>query len=214
MAHLHKPRRNPLWCELLGVADGGAALKSAPVPAAVGALDKPVAVHGGPAVPGAHVISIDNRASGRTLAAHAFAGAHRPAVLSFPFDRDRRPRQETGPDPDGVAFPVTRERLLGIYDGCREVGIDPGGLPVAVLGRTDPGSAAEMAEALLDARDPDAVIVMSDLLAFAVLDAVRARGLRVPDDVAVAGWDAGPDALREGLTPSRSRCSTRAAPAP
>jgi DNA-binding LacI/PurR family transcriptional regulator len=57
-----------------------------------------------------------------------------------------------------------------------------------------------MAEVLLDSRRPDAVVAMSDQLAFAVLDATRRRGLRVPDDVAVAGWDDGPDARREGLT--------------
>jgi DNA-binding LacI/PurR family transcriptional regulator len=41
---------------------------------------------------------------------------------------------------------------------------------------------------------------MGDQLAFAVLDAARRRGLHVPDDVAVAGWDDDPDAEREGLT--------------
>ncbi|MCE6997988.1 LacI family DNA-binding transcriptional regulator [Saccharothrix sp. S26] len=172
---------------------------SDPVLDVVSGLDKPVAVHGGPAVPGARVVTIDNRASARELAARTFAGAHRPAVLSFPFDRDRRPRLETGPDPDEVAFPVTRDRLRGIYDHCRDAGLDPDLLPVAVVARNDRADAADLAGALLDL-DADAVVAMSDQLAFAVLDAARRRGLRVPDDLAVAGWDDGPDASREGLT--------------
>jgi DNA-binding LacI/PurR family transcriptional regulator len=171
-----------------------------PVPAVIGALDKPAAIHGGPAVPGAQVVGIDNRASARALAAHAFRGAQRPAVLSFPFDRDRREQLVTGPDPGDVAFPVTRDRLAGIYDHCRDAGIDPLRLPVAVAARTDPGRADGTAATLLDTCHPDAVIAMSDQLAFAVLDAARRRGQQVPADLAVAGWDDSPDAGRAGLT--------------
>jgi DNA-binding LacI/PurR family transcriptional regulator len=173
---------------------------SDPVLAVVTGLGKPVAVHGGPAVTGAQVVTIDNRASARELAARTFPGARRPTVLSQPFGRDRRPRLETGPDPDGVDFPVTRERLLGVYDHCRDAGLDPRRLPVAVVARNDRAEAAAMADVLLDSCRADAVVAMSDELAFAVLDAARRRGLRVPDEVAVAGWDDLPDAEREGLT--------------
>ncbi|WP_240323465.1 LacI family DNA-binding transcriptional regulator [Amycolatopsis ruanii] len=170
-----------------------------PVLPVVTGLGKPVAVHGGPAVPGARVVTIDNRASARELAARVFAGAARPAVLSFPFGRDRRARLETGPDPESVEFPVTRERLRGIAGHCRDAGFDAGAMPVAVVARNDRAEAAPLADALLDT-GADAVVAMSDQLAFAVLDAARRRGLRVPADVAVAGWDDDPDAEREGLT--------------
>jgi DNA-binding LacI/PurR family transcriptional regulator len=171
-----------------------------PVLAVVTGLGKPVAIHGGPVVPGAQLVSIDNRASARELAARTFPGARRPAVLSQPFGRDRRPRLETGPDPEGVEFPVTRDRLLGVYDHCRETGLDPRRLPVAVVARNDRSGAAAMADVLFDSCDTDAVVAMGDQLAFAVLDAACRRGLHVPDDVAVAGWDDDPDAGREGLT--------------
>src|SRR3569833_1060771 len=104
-----------------------------PVLDVVSGLGKPVAIHGGPAFAGARVVTIDNRASARELAARTFAGARRPGVLSFPFDRDRRPRLETGPAPEEAVFPVTRERLLGIYDHLGDLG----GLPVAVVARND-----------------------------------------------------------------------------
>jgi DNA-binding LacI/PurR family transcriptional regulator len=99
-----------------------------------------------------------------------------------------------------VEFPVTRDRLLGVYDHCREAGLDPRRLPVAVVARNDRSGAAAMADVLFDSCDTDAVVAMGDQLAYAVLDAARRRGLHVPDDVAVAGWDDDPDAGREGLT--------------
>ena len=171
-----------------------------PVLDAVRDMGKPVAIHGGPTADGAHVVTIDNRGSARELAAHAFRGARRPAVLSFPFGRVRVPRLETGPDADDVEFPVTRERLLGIFDHCREAGIDASRLPVAVAAHNDREDAAAMADELFDSRDPDAVLAMSDQLAFAVIDSAQRRGLRVPDDVAVAGWDDDVEAARLGLT--------------
>lgn len=173
---------------------------SDPVLVAVTGVGKPVAIHGGPAVPDAQVVSIDNRASARELAARTFPGARRPTVLSQPFGRDRRPRLETGPDPERVEFPVTRERLLGIYDHCREAGFDPRRLPVAVVARNSRDDAAAMADVLLDSCDTDAVTAMSDQLAFGVLDTAHRRGLHVPDDIAVAGWDDDPDARQRGLT--------------
>ncbi|WP_435155615.1 LacI family DNA-binding transcriptional regulator [Amycolatopsis sacchari] len=171
-----------------------------PVLDVVTGLGKPVAVHGGPAVPGAQVVSIDNRASARELAARVFAGARRPAVLSFPFGRDSRSRLALGPAAEDVAFPVTRERLLGIYDHCREAGVAVDRLPVAVAPRNDRAEAVATADRLFEEHLPDAVLAMSDQLAFAVLDAARQRGLRVPDDVALGGWDDDPEARREGLT--------------
>ncbi len=171
-----------------------------PVLEVLSGLDKPVAIHGGPAVRGAQVIGINNRASARELTARTVRGALRPAVLSLPFDRDRRPRLEFGPQPELVTFPVTRERLLGIYDHFAEAGPDPLRLPVAVAAHNDRAVAAPMAEELLDTCNPDAVVAMSDQLAFAVLDAARRRGLTVPADLAVAGWDDDPDASGAGLT--------------
>jgi DNA-binding LacI/PurR family transcriptional regulator len=172
---------------------------SDPVLGFLGGLDRPVAVHGGPAISGAGVVSIDNRASARAVAALTLRGAARPSVLSFPFGRDQLATVAVGPDADDVDFPVTRDRLLGIYDACRDLGIDPLTLPVAVVARNDRTDAAGMVGALLDS-NTDAVVAMSDQLAFAVLDEADRRGLRVPGDLAVSGWDDDPDATRRGLT--------------
>lgn len=53
-------------------------------------------VHGGPALPGLELVSIDNRAAARAIGTMAFAGATLPAILSQPHDSRAiatRPRQ-------------------------------------------------------------------------------------------------------------------------
>jgi DNA-binding LacI/PurR family transcriptional regulator len=52
----------------------------------------------------------------------------------------------------------------------------------------DPASAAEFAAGVADDR-PDALLCYDDKLALVVMDALRTHGLRVPDDVAVTGFD-------------------------
>ena len=89
---------------------------------AVVATGLPAVVHGGPHRAGLPVVSIDDRAAAFAIGRVAFTGATRPAVLSFPLDRDRRSCVLIGPDPADVAFPVTRYRLQGFYDAWAETG--------------------------------------------------------------------------------------------
>src|SRR3954452_21193290 len=82
-----------------------------PVLDAVTRRGLPAVVQGGPAHPGIGLVAIDDRAAARAVGALAFAGARAPAVLSFPFDRTRRPAVHFGPDPAAPPFSVTRHRL-------------------------------------------------------------------------------------------------------
>lgn len=174
---------------------------SDPAMAAVVRLGKPVAVHGGPESAGGHLVSIDDRAASRAIAEIVFHGARRPAVLSFPLNDSRESGLMSAPDLAEVTFPVTRNRLLGIGDYCTSAGIDIGAVRIAVSARNDRAQSRGVIDALLDLPDPpDAVLAMSDELAFATLAALRERGQSVPSDVSVSGWDDGPDAKSAGLT--------------
>jgi DNA-binding LacI/PurR family transcriptional regulator len=172
-----------------------------PVLDAVRSLGLPAVVHSGPAVDGLGLVSIDNRAAARAIAAITFAGARRPAVLSFPLDQTRESYISEGLKPSTAAYPVTRERLDGFRDAARRTAHLWETITVAICARNDRGEARQMTARLLQSpRWPDAIVAMSDEQAAGAAAAVRAAGLRIPDDVAISGWDDAPVATELGLT--------------
>lgn len=116
-------------------------------------------------------VEADQIGGGRQ-AAHALlsAGRRRLAVLAAP------PR-----------FVPGLERLQGYREECRAWGVDPGPVTACEY-EIEVGLAAT--EDLLQ-RDPgiDGIFATSDLLAAGALRALTAAGRRVPDDVALVGFD-------------------------
>jgi DNA-binding LacI/PurR family transcriptional regulator len=161
-----------------------------PVVDAVAVTGLPAVVHGGPHrdLP---VVTIANRAAAEAVGRVAFAGARRPAVLSFPVDRRRARQVLVDPDPALATFPITRERLQGYRDAADTP------LRVAVCARN---SAAEgkalTARLLAGAEPPDAIAAMSDELALGALEAATEAGI----ELALTGWDDTPAAAPAGLT--------------
>ncbi|WP_432013108.1 LacI family DNA-binding transcriptional regulator [Streptomyces cucumeris] len=78
------------------------------------------------------------------------------------------------------------DRLAGYRSALREAGLDPS---VAVGDFTQESGVVAMRELLERQPGLDAVFVASDLMAIGVLRALRQAGRRVPDDVAVVGFD-------------------------
>jgi DNA-binding LacI/PurR family transcriptional regulator len=172
-----------------------------PILAAVQAMKRPAVVHGGPAVRGLELVSIDNRAAARAVGAIAFAVAERPAVVSQPLSRKRISTITSGADITDVLFPVTRERLAGYRQAAEDAGIAWRDVVVAVCARNDAAEAERIAATLLSsAKPPDAIAAMGDQLAAGVVRAARAAGRVIPDDVAVTGWDDAAVAAQLGLT--------------
>jgi DNA-binding LacI/PurR family transcriptional regulator len=82
-----------------------------------------------------------------------------------------------------------QHRLEGYRTALHSAGrsIDPGLIEHGDFSNT---SGAEAMRRLLDkAPDMDAVFVNSDLMAIAAMDAIRESGRRVPEDIAVVGYD-------------------------
>jgi DNA-binding LacI/PurR family transcriptional regulator len=133
----------------------------------------------------------DDRA--RAVGAEVFAGARRPAVLSFPIDRSRDTFVRAGLDPDEVAYPVTHDRLAGYRDAARDLGLDWAQVPVGVCPTNDVEQARTVVRQLLEvAPDLDAVAAMGDQLALAVR--LESDALRV------SGWDDSDVAREHGFT--------------
>jgi len=172
-----------------------------PILDAVRAMRRPAVVHGGPAVRGLGLVTIDNRAAARAVGAVAFAGSTRPAVMSFPMSRDRTRTIVYGPETTGVRFPVTRERLEGYRLAAEDVGIAWKDVLVAVCSRNDGAEAQLIAARLLSSPEPpDAIAAMSDEQAAGIARAAGAAGLVIPGDVALTGWDDAAVASQLGLT--------------
>jgi DNA-binding LacI/PurR family transcriptional regulator len=172
-----------------------------PVLPAVRATRRPAVIHSGPSRDGLQLVSIDNRAAARSIGAVAFAEARRPAVVSQPLTRDRVSRITRGVDLGEVTFPVTRDRLTGYREAAEARGIAWEDVVVAVCGRNDVEEAERLVTRLLRLADrPDAIAAMSDQQAAGVVRAARAVGCRIPEDLALTGWDDVPVAAELGLT--------------
>ena len=172
-----------------------------PVVDAVVATGLPAVVHGGPERADLPFVAVDELAAARAVATEAFATARRPAVLSFPLDRARRTAIRYGPAPEEATFRVTRQRLRGMRDAWQDLGGDWSQTQVVICASNSATEAEHRAAELLAAPDaPDAVAAMGDELALGVLRAAARLGRRVPEDLAVTGWDDTPEARQAGLT--------------
>lgn len=87
--------------------------------------------------------------------------------------------------------PCSRERVVGYRSCLRDAGLEE----VRVSADFTRPGAARAARLLLETTpDLDGIFVASDLMATAVLQVLIASGRRVPDDVAVVGFDDSPPA--------------------
>ena len=99
---------------------------------------------------------------------------------------------------------MQRERLAGLREAFAEVGVDWADVPVQERFEHTADAGADGAARLLEARpDLTALVCTSDILAVGALREARERGLRVPEDLSLAGFDGVPEGERIGLTTIR-----------
>ncbi|MFC5926866.1 LacI family DNA-binding transcriptional regulator [Micromonospora vulcania] len=147
-------------------------------------LDAPVA-------PGEPYVGIDDRAAALAAAAHLVDRGHRRVgVISFALAQDSEP----GVVPSGLAAPTAyvanRARLAGYQDGLRPA-LAAGGRVVVVAARgvQEADGAAAVAPLLEMAEPPTAILAMSDRLALGAIAEAARRGVRVPENLSVVGFD-------------------------
>ncbi|TQV66721.1 LacI family transcriptional regulator [Exilibacterium tricleocarpae] len=119
------------------------------------------------------VVELDNRAAGRAVTRHLVELGHRRiGVITGPTDS-----------------PIVRDRMAGFQDVLTEAGIaaDAG---LIANGDFSMASGANGAKALLAAvAPPTAVFCFNDEMAIGAMHAFRYAGLKVPEDMSVAGFD-------------------------
>lgn len=172
-----------------------------PVLDAVTATGVPAVIHAGPHRPGLPVVGIDDRAAAAAIGHVAFAGAHRPAVLSFPLDRGRRQQLLCGAVPTGVTLPVTRHRWQGFADAWTKLGGVLEQLRVVACAHNSAAHGEALTHQMLAGEQPpDAIAAMSDELALGALRAAEQAGIAVPAALSITGWDDSDAAFAAGLT--------------
>jgi DNA-binding LacI/PurR family transcriptional regulator len=145
-----------------------------PLPELLAARGIPVVVNGPPpARARASYVDADSRGGARAAASHLLEqGRGRIATVTGALD-----------------MPAAMDRLLGFRDALEAAGVelDP---TLEEAGNFSPEGAAQAMARLLERRpDLDGVFVASDSMAVAALGILQAAGRRVPDDVAVVGFD-------------------------
>lgn len=116
-------------------------------------------------------VDVDNLGGARAATEHLVRlGRRRIATITGPLDTN---------------VGLTRER--GFRDALSAAGLTPAG--VAVADFSEIGGAAAMTQLLNDDARIDAVFAASDNMAAGAIRALQESGRRVPDDVAVVGFD-------------------------
>lgn len=121
-------------------------------------------------------VMIDNESAARTATEHLLGlGRSRVAAIGA------EPH-----NPHGTAEP----RLHGYREAIRRAGLPHDPALVATVRQYHRADGAEAMARLLDlSSPPDAVFCFNDTLAVGALRTLRRRGIRVPEDVALAGFD-------------------------
>jgi LacI family transcriptional regulator len=156
-----------------GVIVAGCSLDDPRIPALVEAEIPTVFVDVRGSGPKATYVASDNRAGAGATVEHLVALGHeRVAVVA-------------GPDIDLAG----RDRLGGTMDALGRAGL-PADPALVVRRGWSTQAGYEAARSLLDqGLDFTAVVAHSDMLALGVLHALDERGIRVPEDVSVTGFD-------------------------
>ena len=127
-------------------------------------------------------IGIDNVAAARLATNHLLAlGRKRIAHVAGPLE-----------------WREARDRRDGWLAALEDAGLEPG--PMAVASWSSASGASAFAQLLDDDPGIDGVFAASDQIALGALHVANARGIRIPDQLAVVGFDGWPEAAE--FTPS------------
>jgi DNA-binding LacI/PurR family transcriptional regulator len=121
----------------------------------------------------APTVDVDNEASARLAVDHLLELGHRRIACITNA---------------ALTYTAAADRLAGYREALAAAGV-PASMDLVAEGAFDAASGHRAMSEILERGRPDAVFVASDVVALGAIGALRAAGLRVPDDVSVVGFD-------------------------
>ena len=147
---------------------------------------------------GASLVRIDDRGAARAAAEHLVSLGHRRiGVVSFELAREPVGGLVGADRQSAATFLASGQRLWGYAESLEPTGIPWESVPVYECAENVLEEGRAAARTLLASGDgPTAILAMSDLLAFGVMEEAAELGLAVPGDLSVVGFDDVPEAAR------------------
>lgn len=143
-------------------------------------------------LPGVPSVHIDNYPASLALARHALR--HPPRRIAIVGLRLTQSRE--GPIDHDELLPgdltITRRRLDGIFRAFTEANVDPATVALWNIDQNTYDGCVPLIAELLDqpaAQRPDLLICLSDRIALTAIDLAERRGLRVPEELRITGFD-------------------------
>lgn len=118
-------------------------------------------------------VRLDNRAAARVVTEHLLALGHRRIGMI------KGPRNS----------PLTRDRLLGFQDALAVAGLTPDESLWCPGDFTPPSGYRAAGDLLARADPPTAIFCENDEMAMGAMRRIKEAGLRIPEDISVAGFD-------------------------
>ena len=139
---------------------------------------------------GAPFVGIDDEGGARLAAQHLLELGHRRFVILVDrMGRERRVGWVAPNQYDSIIYLPIRSRVRGYTDTLRAAGLVVPDVRVYECGDNTEAAAAAAMAALLADSPPTALLAFSDRLALGAMAEAQARGLDVPGDLSVVGFD-------------------------
>lgn len=152
--------------------------------------------------PNVSSIGIDDVEGAKVAARHLTALGHRRFAILSLVSVDGKTGPATAANAESAVYAGTRDRIRGYLAALAEAGIAPESVPIYETDNDGPTTIAALAHFFSAPQPPTAIIAMSDRMALHALDWLSQRGLSVPRDVSVVGFDGVPEGetAQPGLT--------------
>jgi DNA-binding LacI/PurR family transcriptional regulator len=139
------------------------------------------------------VVGIDNVVGARWAAHHLLELGHRRfAILAMRFIEGET-GQATMERVNAASFSASGERVRGYFEALEAFGIDTTQVPIHETHSNKRTVYPALEEIFSSPSPPTAILAQSDRIALVALDWFKARGLSVPADVSIVGFDGVPE---------------------